>query len=425
MPEAIAPAVLICITHSFPFDIGDDHFEDELKVLSEMAAEIIVVPRSAVKQQTRLLPQHVKIMAIPFRISWASKWKALIQLDWKVLRQEVKFVKMNFNRWPAMAMLRNMFGSLLIATDLEKKLAPVVKQYAAKGYTIHLYSYWNDLSAVALALLKNRYPAIRVYSRAHAFEIYDERHAMNYIPFQKIKFDTLNQIFFISSFGLNYIRRRFPALNFDRCRISRLGCFEMPGAPYSKLAACIRIVSIGYNYSIKRIELLAKSLAAVSGLEVQWKHVGTAMHDQSRYEKIVASLIATNPAVHLQFTGNLNHSQFAELYASTVFDLLINLSALEGVPVSMMECMSAGIPVMATAVGGVPEIVKDGFNGILLTPHPSPGEVATALEKFHARSEAEIMEFRRHAYASWKQEYNAGVNYPEFVQELLMLPVTS
>lgn len=419
MPEANAPAVLICITHSFPFDIGDDHFEDELKVLSEMAAEIIVVPRSAVKKQTRWLPEHVKIMAIPFRISLASKWKALIQMDWKVLWQEVRFVKTNFKRWPAIAMLRNMIGSLLIATDLEKKLAPVVRHYAAKGYAIHLYSYWNDLSAVALALLKNRYPAIGVYARAHAFEIYDERHALNYIPFQKIKFDTLNQIFFISSFGLNYIRQRFPALHFDRCRISRLGCFEMPGAPYSRMAACIRIVSIGYNYSIKRIELLAESLAAVSKLEVQWKHVGTAMDDHNRYEKKLASLIATNAAVHLQFTGNLNHRQLAELFASTPFDLLLNLSALEGIPVSMMECMSAGIPVMATAVGGVPEIVKDGFNGILLPPHPSPGEVAIALEKFHARSEAEIMEFRRHAYETWLQQYNAGVNYTEFAKVLL------
>ncbi len=419
MPEAIAPAVLICITHSFPFDIGDEHFEDELKVLSERGMEVIVVPRSAVKEQTRLLPQQVKILWIPFRLSLVAKWKALLQLDWKVLRGEFNFVRKNFSRWPALALLRNMFGSLLIATDLCSKLRPVVDRYASQGYTVHLYSYWNDLSAVALALLKSRFPVVNACSRAHAFEIYDERHAGNYIPFQQIKFDKLNRIFFISSFGLNYIRQRFPALHFDNCRLARLGCFEMPGAPYTKHASCIRIMSIGYNYSVKRIELLAESLTAVTGLEVQWKHVGTAMHDRSRYEKRVRELLSVNSTVQLQFTGNLNHQQLAELYASTSFDLLLNLSALEGVPVSMMECMSAGIPVMATAVGGVPEIVKDGFNGVLLPANPSPREVAAALEKFHAKSEAEIMSFRKHAHDTWQQQYNAAINYPVFAKELM------
>ncbi|MGB3075138.1 MAG: glycosyltransferase [Chitinophagales bacterium] len=425
MSSPIAPTLLICITHSFPFGIGDDHLEDELKVLSEMVDEVIIVSRSHFKEQTRTLPLNVKIIRIPFKISISGKLKALTQIDWKVLRAEIKFIKINFKRLPSLAMYRNIFGSLLISTDLKRNLIPIIDQYADRGYTIHLYSYWNDLSAVALALLKKKYPAINACSRAHAFEIYDERHAMNYIPFQKIKFDSLNRIFFVSSFGLKYIQQRFPSLKFDRCSLSWLGCFEMPGISYRKKATVIRIISIGYNYAIKRIELLAKSLSIITGLEVQWFHVGDAMHDKEYYEKMVKELISGIPSVHVHLTGNLNHNQLARLYASTPFDLLINVSPLEGVPVSMMECMSAGIPVVATAVGGVPEIVKHEVNGILLPPNPLPEEVAVALQNFHSKSETEIMEFRRNARKTWEEQYNAGKNYPEFAKELLVSPSIS
>lgn len=53
------------------------------------------------------------------------------------------------------------------------------------------------------------------------------------------------------------------------------------------------------------------------------------------------------------------------------FDVLANCSLTEGIPNAILEAMAAGTPVVATAVGGVPELIKDHDTGILVSPASS------------------------------------------------------
>ena len=105
-----------------------------------------------------------------------------------------------------------------------------------------------------------------------------------------------------------------------------------------------------------------------------------------------------------------------ELHAARPASAFLSLSASEGVPVSMMEALSFGVPVVALAVGGVGELVT-AEAGTALAPDASPGQVAAAL--------AEALEPGRfdpgRVRAAFAARFEAPRVYEEFFEALLSL----
>jgi glycosyltransferase involved in cell wall biosynthesis len=77
--------------------------------------------------------------------------------------------------------------------------------------------------------------------------------------------------------------------------------------------------------------------------------------------------------------------------------------AYEGAPRAILEAFAAGVPVLARAVGALPELVEDGVSGLLL-PSLGPAEVATAAERLLDDAEAERMGDA--AWTSWRDHYS-------------------
>ncbi|MDH5765411.1 MAG: glycosyltransferase [Gammaproteobacteria bacterium] len=68
------------------------------------------------------------------------------------------------------------------------------------------------------------------------------------------------------------------------------------------------------------------------------------------------------------------------------YDIYILSSLWEGLPLSLLEALSAGKPIIATNVGGNTEIVEDGINGIIVEP-ASPQQLADAIFELYAIKE--------------------------------------
>jgi len=71
-------------------------------------------------------------------------------------------------------------------------------------------------------------------------------------------------------------------------------------------------------------------------------------------------------AESVNFTGRLDNKEMAEIYRQT--DLLLNPSLADNMPISLLEALACGVPIVSTNVGGIPHLVKDGKTALLVDP---------------------------------------------------------
>lgn len=98
---------------------------------------------------------------------------------------------------------------------------------------------------------------------------------------------------------------------------------------------------------------------------------------------------------------------------------MVHLSKTEGgTPVSMMEVQSFGIPIIATNVGGIKEIVNKD-TGILLSANPEIKEITKAIEKMINISSEDYKKYQKNSYENWRENFNAEKNYTNFIKTFL------
>jgi len=77
----------------------------------------------------------------------------------------------------------------------------------------------------------------------------------------------------------------------------------------------------------------------------------------------------------VQFSGRLDNERIAELYRTA--DLVLNPSTADNMPISLLEAMASGVPIVSTNVGGIPHLAASHGN-MLLVPPKDPQAMATA-----------------------------------------------
>jgi glycosyltransferase involved in cell wall biosynthesis len=125
-----------------------------------------------------------------------------------------------------------------------------------------------------------------------------------------------------------------------------------------------KILFVGRLASVKGLPHLLKAIARAreNFPDVELTIAGDGP-DRSLLEAMANSL---NLRQSVRFLGYQSQGQVRELLAAT--DLFAMSSFAEGVPVVLMEAMAAGVPVVATNVAGIPELVEEGVSGYLVSP---------------------------------------------------------
>jgi glycosyltransferase involved in cell wall biosynthesis len=145
----------------------------------------------------------------------------------------------------------------------------------------------------------------------------------------------------------------------------------------------------------RRLDLDAQVLVAFAGRFGPQKALDVALDAVSATENVTLALAGDGDSVaelrrqaeplggRVRFLGPLTRDEVLELFAAA--DASVLPSAWENLPHAVLESLAVGTPVLATAVGGVPEIVEDGVNG-LLVPAGDREAFAEAVARFAADS---------------------------------------
>ncbi len=115
----------------------------------------------------------------------------------------------------------------------------------------------------------------------------------------------------------------------------------------------------------------------------------------------------------VSFLGSVPREQVLRLFHAADASLLP--SAWENFPHTVVEALAVGCPVIATAVGGVPEVVRDGENGLLVPPG-DPGALAAAIARFFA--DDALRASLRDAAARSVEGYSEDAVFAEIESEL-------
>jgi glycosyltransferase involved in cell wall biosynthesis len=102
--------------------------------------------------------------------------------------------------------------------------------------------------------------------------------------------------------------------------------------------------------------------------------------------------LSPDAAKRVTFAGLVPHTDVPEYYANA--DIYINPSFYESFGMSIIEAMGAGLPVVATRVGAVPDLISHGQNGLLVDA-ASPLAIADAVGSLFANPGMALHRFRR------------------------------
>lgn len=371
---AIDNEILVVTTH-YPYGtIEENWIAHELDEFPQHFEKVHLLPVKEL-EGCRRLPNGVELwppLATRNRLKFFV-WQALMPQTWRYFLHAVKecfdLSKITMPR----VIVCFKFSCYRVAFERNARL----KLFLASCKPKTVYAYWGHIPALAIPM-SNRHGA-GTCVRYHAGDLYVHRPEVGgFFPWREELKQATALNAFISNHASAYFENSVRGLHLGRTRVFRLGTRDY-GPPRRRHQTTsmspITIVSASWIMPIKRVELIAKLAGELAlRLPTIWHHFGSGSSDV--LDETIAD--ARNSSAQVILHGQVKVERLQRFYRDTDVTIFVNLSRSEGIPVSIMEALNAGIPVVATAVGGTPEVVIEGRSGLLVEPTFDKGLAALA-----------------------------------------------
>lgn len=392
---------LLLFTNDYPYRTGDAVFvEKEIAALSAAFDEVVVFchARDTASGQVAM-PPNVRFGGnlfesapedSPRSVLAPRNFGRLVQAAWRELVAGRLFGHVRLF----------LMGARVGMTQANRR---AVRSAIVEGTPTVAYAFWGMGGGLGLAWLDG--VSARVV-RLHRYDLYEDRAPGGYLPFRRQLFARVDRVLAISDDAARYLAETYRNRALDRKTVvSRLGVHGPASLARPAAGRGWTVVSCSSVIEVKRVDLLLDAMRSLAALSpdrpVQWVHFGDgpllpALRDAAR--ELPAGLA-------VEFRGQTDNAELLGFYASDRVDVFVNASASEGIPVSIMEAIAHDIPVVATAVGGTPEIVGAELGTGELVPADASAEAIAAI----VRDVLDAPDGRYRPRELWAREYDARI----------------
>ena len=262
--------------------------------------------------------------------------------------------------------LRGTWGSTNLfigAIGIFPKSVYLARLIEARGIS-HIHAHFATHPALAALIIAQLTGASFSFT-AHAHDIFVHRRMLG----EKLKRASL--VVTISEFNRRYLLQRYPDTPAARIKVVHCGVEpERFAGRRQRADDRFTIICVANLQPYKGIEFLLHACALLQSRLDPFRCIiiGEGM-ERPRLERQVAELGLQHT---VELRGGQPQDKVAELLAGADLFVLPSVLAadgqMDGIPVALMEAMAAGLPVVATRLSGIPELVQDGINGLLVPP---------------------------------------------------------
>lgn len=358
---------ILLLTVNYPYGSGEQFLAGEIEYLSKKDLYIEIYPYSK-KGQKRRTPQNIEILEVPIFhrafIYLIGGLFSIIKYHRYYISDLVALIKKEKSNIFYLSRITYIINYMLRSALFIAWFDFFYKKNITQKTLI--YSYWMNSESYALSILKRANPSLKTITRVHGGDLYMERN-FGFLPFRKEIIDSVDKIFTISDHGKEYLIFHHGSQMLSKIEVSRLGVtlqerltLESEDEPLD-----IIIASCSSDDPVKRIPEILSTLGYFSNntsKKVIWLNIGI---DKDTFIKKYADDMNKYPNLYCELQGVTSNNHIKMIYKKFKPTLFINLSSSEGVPVSIMEAFSFGIPVLATNVGGTSEIVNKSVGSLV------------------------------------------------------------
>jgi glycosyltransferase involved in cell wall biosynthesis len=185
------------------------------------------------------------------------------------------------------------------------------------------------------------------------------------------KIESADFIACISHFARSQLMRLSPAGQWRKLKVAPLGIDPNIFKPreLKRESGPFEILCVGRLVPSKGQHILLAAIARLreSGRDLRLRLVGSGPDLQSLKHEVECRGLAD----YVRFEGNVNQDRIRGIYAEA--DAFVLASSAEGVPIVLMEAMAMAIPCVATHVCGIPELIRNEVDGLLVAPSDERG----------------------------------------------------